>query len=260
VNAALSECNMIRNSKVQVSKLSMRFGNLLVLDGIEFTVSEGEFLCVVGPTGCGKTTFLNLVSGLLTPTEGAVMINGERIHPKKHNLSFVFQEPSCLPWRTVYDDVKLGLEIKQRSLGLCDEEIKDQVNEMLTLVGLKEFAKYYPHQLSGGMKQRVAVARAFATKPDLLLMDEPFGQLDVKLRFHLEDELLKLWQKLRRTVVFVTHNIEEAVYLGERILVLTQKPTRVREEVDVKLPRPRDIADPNFVALRNRITELIRWW
>jgi ABC-type nitrate/sulfonate/bicarbonate transport system ATPase subunit len=229
---------------------------------MDFTVREGEFLCVVGPTGCGKTTFLNLVSGLLLPTEGSILIDGEPIDPKKHNLAFVFQEPSCLPWRTVYDDVKLGLEIKKKVLkkNLSEEEIRDQVNEMIHLVGLKGFEQYYQHQLSGGMKQRVSVARAFATKPDLLLMDEPFGQLDVKLRFHLEDELLQIWEKLKRTVIFVTHNIEEAVYLGERILVLSQKPTHVREQTPVDIPRPRDIVDPIFVDIRNRVTELIKWW
>lgn len=242
--------------KVTVRNLTKRFGDLLVLDDLSFTIRDGEFLCIVGPTGCGKTTFLNLLVRLLTPTRGQVNINGEEADPREHDISFVFQEPSCLPWLKVKDNVAFGMKIKDVPAG--EREVK--VKKIMDLVGLGDSADLYPHQISSSMEQRVAVARAFATDPDLLLMDEPYGQLDIKLRYHLEDELIRLWQELKSTVLFVTHNIEEAVYLAERILVLTNKPTRVKAELQVDLPRPRDVRDPKFIEIREQITELIKWW
>lgn len=244
------------NNKVEVKNLTKRFGDLLVLDDINFNVPKGEFLSIVGPTGCGKTTFLNCLSKLMPTSEGNIYIDGEVADPKKHNISFVFQEPTCLPWRTVRENVAYGMEIK----GYPKEKIEERVQYMLDLVGLTQTADLYPNQVSASMVQRITVARAFAVDPDLLLMDEPYGQLDVKLRYYLEDELVKLWQTLGSTVIFVTHNIEEAVYVAERILVLSNKPTNIKEEVVVDLPRPRDLIDPKFVEIRRRVTELIRWW
>lgn len=242
--------------KIKVVNCTKSFGSLLVLDQLNFCIYEGEFLCVVGPTGCGKTTFCNVVSRLLPETSGMITINEETVDPRKHNLSFVFQEPSCLPWRTVWDDVKIGLEIK----GAPTKEVERKVRAIIDLVGLTGFERFYPHQISAGMKQRVAIARAFVTEPDLLLMDEPFGQLDTNTRFNIEKKLIEVWEKTKRTVIFVTHNLEEAVYLAERILVMTQKPTRVKEEVKVDLPRPRNYADSRFVEIRRYVTDLVKWW
>ena len=245
-----------RKRKVQVTNLTKRFDDLLVLDNISFDVYDGEFLCVVGPTGCGKTTFLNVLSKLIPATTGDIYIDGEPADPRKHNLSFVFQEPSSMPWRTVEDNIRYGLEIKK----VPGEQVPGRIDEMLELVGLKDFRKYYPRQLSASMDQRVVIARAFAINPDLLLMDEPYCQLDVKLRYYLEDEIIRIWRELKRTVIFVTHNIEEAVYVAERILVLTPKPTTVKAEIKVDLPRPRNFADPDFVRIREQVTEMIKWW
>lgn len=245
-----------RIDKVTVNGLTKSFGKLLVLDDVSFTVGEGEFLAIVGPTGCGKTTFLNLLSKLIPPTKGNICIYGEEADPRKHNISFVFQEPSTMPWRTVKDNIAYGMEVKK----VPKEEREKRLDQILKLVGLTDSANLYPNQISASMEQRVAVARAFAAKPDLLLMDEPYGQLDVKLRCYLEDELIRIWQELKSTVIFVTHNIEEAVYVAERILVLTNKPTKIKAEVKVDLPRPRNFADPEFVEIRKRVTDLIRWW
>jgi ABC-type nitrate/sulfonate/bicarbonate transport system ATPase subunit len=244
------------STKVTVSGLTKQFGELLVLDDISFTVDEAEFLAIVGPTGCGKTTFLNLLSRLIPPTKGNIYIDGVQADPKKHKLAFVFQEPSCLPWLTVRENITFGMEIK----GVPQAERDHRVEKIMDLVGLSDCTHLYPNQISSSMEQRVAVARAFATQPDLLLMDEPYGQMDVKLRSYLEDELIHLWQELKSTVIFVTHNIEEAVYVAGRILVLTNKPTKIKAEVKVDLPRPRNYVDPKFVEIRRNVTELIRWW
>jgi len=242
--------------KIVVKNLTKKFGELLVLNNISFEVADGEFISIVGPTGCGKTTFLNTLTKLMPATDGNILVDGEEADPKKHNLSFVFQEPTCLPWRTVKDNVAYGMEIK----GFPKEKKEERLKYIMDLVGLSDCANLYPNQISASMVQRIAVARAFAVDPDLLLMDEPYGQLDVKLRYYLEDELIRLWQKLKSTVIFVTHNIEEAVYVAERILVLTNKPTKIKAEVVVDLPRPRNFVDPKFLEIRKNVTELIRWW
>lgn len=242
--------------KIRVNNLTKSFGDLTVLNDINFTIKKGELLAIVGPTGCGKTTFLNCLSKLMPTTKGEILIDGEVANPRKHNISYVFQEPTCLPWRTVRENVAYGMEIK----GVGKAEREDRANKIMELVGLSSCADLYPNQVSASMMQRIAVSRAFAVNPDLLLMDEPYGQLDVKLRYYLEDELVKLWRTLGSTVLFVTHNIEEAVYVAERILVLTNKPTSIKQEVIVDLPRPRDLIDPRFVEIRKLVTELIRWW
>lgn len=241
---------------ITVNNLTKKFGDLLVLDDISFEVKNHDFMCIVGPTGCGKTTFLNSLTKLYDITAGTILLDGEPIDLKRHNVSYIFQETSTMPWLSVEDNVSFGLDIKKYP----KHEIKQRVDEMLDIVGLEPYRSYYPAQLSASMLQRVAIARAFATKPDLLLMDEPYGQLDIELRFRLEDELVKLWQSTGTTVLFITHNIEESIYLAEKILVLTNKPTKVKELVIDNLPRPRDIASPDFVALRNKVTDLIKWW
>ncbi len=242
--------------KIRVEGLSKSFGDLLVLDDIDFTVNDGEFLCIVGPTGCGKTTFMNVLSKLLPATKGRILIDGTEADPKKHNLAFVFQEPSSMPWLTVRENVAYGMKIK----GVPTAEREERLENILEQVGLTDCADLYPNQISASMEQRVAVSRAFVTQPDLLLMDEPYGQLDIKLRYYLEDELIQLWKKLKTSVIFITHNIEEAVYMAERILVLSNKPTHIKADVKVDLPRPRNYLDPEFIELRQKVTDLIKWW
>lgn len=245
-----------RPVKVEVTNLTKKFDKLTVLHNISFSVKDGEFLCIVGPTGCGKTTFLNLLSKLILPTEGYIKIDGEGVDPRRHNISFVFQEPSCMPWRTVKHNIAYGMEIKKTDPAKKEEQLEKVIN----LVGLKDCINLYPNEISASMEQRVAIARAFAVNPDLLLMDEPYGQLDHKLRYYLEDELIRIWNELRTTVIFITHNIEEAVYLAERIIVLSNKPTSIKEIIDINLPRPRSFLDPEFIKLREKVTNLIKWW
>jgi sulfonate transport system ATP-binding protein len=243
-------------ASITVTNLVKKFGDLLVLDNISFEVPDGEFLCIVGPTGCGKTTFLNSLTKLYDITTGEILLNNEQVNRKKHNIAYIFQENSTMPWLTVEQNIRFGLDIKHVS----KKEKAERVEDMMNIVGLTKFRSYYPSQLSSSMLQRVSIARAFATMPELLLMDEPYGQLDIELRFKLEDELIKLWERTKTTVLFITHNIEESVYLGQKILVLTNKPTKVKEMIDDNLPRPRDIASPDFVTLRQYVTALIKWW
>jgi len=242
--------------KVSVNHLTKRFGDLLVLDDISFSVMKGDLLCVVGPTGCGKTTFLNCLTKIYSTTSGEILVNGERVNTQKHNLAYIFQGDSTMPWLTVEENVGFGLTIK----GTPEHKKREQIDKYLEIVGLTKYRKYYPKQLSTSMLQRVSIARAFATEPELLLMDEPYGQLDLELRFKLENELVKLWEMTHTTVLFITHNVEEAVFLGNKIMVLTNKPTTVKTTLNNNLARPRDFSDPEFIKLRNEVTELIKWW
>lgn len=242
--------------KVSVNHLTKKFGDLLVLDDVSFEVMDGDLLCVVGPTGCGKTTFLNSLVNIYQVTSGEILLDGKQVDTKKQNIAYIFQGDSTMPWLTVEENVQFGLNLKKIPSG----EKKERVEKYLDIVGLTKYRKFYPKQLSASMLQRVSIARAFATEPELLLMDEPYGQLDIELRFKLEDELVRLWEMTRTTVIFITHNIEEAVYLGNKIMVLTNKPTTVKQTIMNDLPRPRDIASRKFVELRNQVTELIRWW
>lgn len=241
---------------VQVEHLTKSFGKLLVLDDISFQVKRGEFLCIVGPTGCGKTTFLNSLTQLYTIDSGEMRINGEKINLKKHSIAYVLQEKSTMEWLTIAENVAYGLKVKR----LPQEVIRERTDRMLKLVGLEPYRNYYPRQLSASMLQRVVIARAFAVEPELLLMDEPYGQLDLNIKYKLEDELLNIWRQSETTVIFITHNIEEAVYLSNRIMVLTNKPTRIKTVMDNELSYPRDISSPEFVDIRNKVTDLIKWW
>ncbi len=247
---------MSEKVKIEVRNLTKRFGDLLVLNDISFDIRDGDLLCVVGPTGCGKTTFLNSMTKIYDITSGEILLDGQPVDPKKQNISYIFQGNSTMPWLTVEQNIAFGLEIKKVNKKLR----REKTDKYMDIVGLRAFRDYYPSQLSASMLQRVSIARAFATEPDLLLMDEPYGQLDIDLRFRLEEELIKLWELTHTTVLFITHNIEEAVYLGNHIMVLTNKPTTVKEVLDNPLPRPRDIASPEFVSLRNYVTDLIKWW
>lgn len=252
----MAELNDNRPVKVEVKDLTKRFGDLLVLDHINFDIKKNEFVCVVGPTGCGKTTFLNCLTRIHQPSEGDLFIDGEPADPRKHNISFIFQEPSALPWLTVEENIAYGLKIKK----LPKDEINKRVEQIIKLMGLQDSRKKYPGDLSVSVAQRVVIGRSFAMQPDLLLMDEPYGQMDVKMRFYLEDEVIRLWKELGSTVVFITHNIEEAVYLAERVIILSNKPANIKEEIKIDLPHPRNVADPKFIEYREYITEKIKWW
>ena len=252
----MAELNDNRPVKVEVKDLTKRFGDLLVLDHMNFDIKKNEFVCVVGPTGCGKTTFLNCLTRIHQPSEGDLFIDGEPADPRKHNISFIFQEPSALPWLTVEENIAYGLKIKK----LPKDEINKRVEQIIKLMGLQDSRKKYPGDLSVSVAQRVVIGRSFAMQPDLLLMDEPYGQMDVKMRFYLEDEVIRLWKELGSTVVFITHTIEEAVYLAERVIILSNKPANIKEEIKIDLPHPRNVADPKFIEYREYITEKIKWW
>jgi NitT/TauT family transport system ATP-binding protein len=210
-------------------------GHLLALANISFTVSAREFLCIVGPSGSGKTTLLQILAGLLPPTKGQVWLAGAPLTEPRPEISIVFQKPNLMPWRTVLDNVLLPLQIQ----AVPAAEAQRRSQEVLALVGLSEFATAYPKQLSGGMEQRVAVARALIQQPQILLLDEPFGALDALTRERLNLELLRLWHSRNLTAIMVTHNIREAVFLADRVLVLSPRPAVIAAEFKVDLPRPR---------------------
>lgn len=212
---------------------------------VTIDVYKNEFLVLLGPGQCGKTVLLNMVSGLETPTEGKV----EFINSSSTDLGFVFQKTAVLPWKTVMENVELPLELK----GVPKEERRKRAQYLIELVGLKGFENSLPKQLSGGMKQRVGIARAYCNNPQVLLMDEPFGALDAQTRYQMEEEVLRIWEQEKRTVIFVTNNIEEAVYLADRIIVLSKCPATVKEVYEISLPRPRDYVDAEFLRIREAI-------
>ncbi|MFA8437750.1 ABC transporter ATP-binding protein [Pueribacillus sp. YX66] len=203
------------------------------LENINFTISDQEFVVLVGPSGCGKSTLLNIVGGLLSPTTGSVYFEGEGLHEKTPNLGIVFQEIALFPWRTVYENVIYGLQ--ERKLSKAEQKEKGQY--YIDMVGLTGFEKAYPKQLSGGMKQRAGIARALAIEPDLLLMDEPFSALDAQTRTIMQEELLTIWNRTKLSTLYVTHNIQEAVYLADRVIVLSRHPGKIKSIIDIDLPK-----------------------
>ena len=245
--------------KVLVSEVSVRFEargqSVLALDRISLDVAAGEFLCIVGPSGSGKSTLLRILAGLLPQTSGEVRIAAE--HPGAPLTAMVFQEHALLPWRTVIDNVVFGLENR----GVPRGEREARAREMLAMVGLARFARHYPHQLSGGMKQRVGIARALASDPEVLLMDEPLAALDAQTRTIMQEELLRIWAGLGKTVVYVTHSLEEALLLGDRVVLLTSRPGRVSEIFPVDLGRPRGLevrSSPAYGTLLDTIWSKLR--
>jgi NitT/TauT family transport system ATP-binding protein len=236
--------------------LTKRFGDLEVLRDISVTINDGEFVALVGPSGCGKTTFLRIVSGLEAAEGGAISVDDAVVTGPGRDRGFVFQSDSLLPWRTVLDNTIVGLELAGR-IGAADLE---RTRKLLSLVGLAGFEGYFPRQLSGGMRQRVNLARALAIDPKILLMDEPFSALDAQTREIMQAELQRIWEEGRKTVLFVTHQIDEAVFLADRVLVFARRPGRILEDVRVELPRPRTLStkrEPAFVALVDHIWRLI---
>ncbi len=216
-------------------------------------VNSGEFVCIVGPSGCGKTTLLKIVAGLETASEGAVLLNDKKVEMPGPERGLVFQDFALYPWRNIRGNVEFGPEMRQVS----EAERKAIAGKYIQLVGLAGDEHKYPAQLSGGMKQRVAIARALANEPDILLMDEPFGSLDAQTRLVMQNELLRIWNQDRKAVIFVTHSVEEAVYLAERVVVMTAGPGRVKEIYPIALSYPRSRADHGFIALREKITASI---
>jgi NitT/TauT family transport system ATP-binding protein len=247
---------MDTTAKLTVSGLTKKFGDLEVLRQINTTIGKGEFISIVGPSGCGKTTFLRIVGGLESASGGTVSLDGRVIDGPGRDRGFVFQQDNLLPWRDILSNVGIGSEIA----GIRTPEQRALTQHLLELVGLKGFEHYYPRQLSGGMRQRVNLARALAVNPDLLLMDEPFSALDAQTREIMQTELLRIWEEGRKTVLFVTHQIDEAVFLSDRVFVFARRPGRLQEIIDIDLPRPRTLAlkrTPEFVALVDRIWKLI---
>lgn len=230
-------------------KYDVGSSSLKVIEDLTFDVNKNEFVCVVGPSGCGKTTLLRIVAGLEPPSSGRVLVFGRPPDPKIQRFGVIFQEDSLLPWRTVLGNVEFGLEIQNYQ----EAERERVAKTFLELVGLQGFENYYPHQISGGMKKRVAIARALAIDPDLILMDEPFADLDAQTRSLMQRELLKIWSKLNKSVLFITHNVEEAVFLAQRVVVLTKRPSRVKQIIDIDLPYPRARLSPPFISYRERI-------
>lgn len=231
-------------------------GNITAIDHFSLTVADGEFVCIVGPSGCGKSTFLRILAGLIPATSGQIEIVPDEQANRPLN-SMVFQEYAIYPWKKVIDNVAFGLQMR----GIPKKERHAIALEWLGKVGLHKFAQYYPHQLSGGMKQRVSIARALANDPEVLLMDEPLGALDAQTRMVLQDELLRIWETQRKTVVYITHSLDEAILLGDRVVIMTAHPGRLKEIFEVNIPRPRTLqtmATPEFAATKGRIWEALQ--
>ena len=218
---------------------------------VSFDVYDNEFLVLLGPGHCGKTVLLNIIGGLEKPVTGELRLDGELLHGSDKRICMVFQKLALMPWKTVMQNVEFGPQIA----GVPKAERRAAAQRYIDLVRLTGFENSYPHQLSGGMKQRVGIARAYTANPEILLMDEPFGQLDAQTRTYMQEEIQRIWQQEKRTVIFVTNNIEEAIYLGDRIILLTKCPARIKRVYDINLPRPRDTIDPEFLAIRKEISE-----
>jgi NitT/TauT family transport system ATP-binding protein len=222
---------------IRIRDLRKTFGQLIAVDGVSLDIAHGEFFMIVGPSGCGKTTLLRILAGLDSVTSGAIEI--ETPNSQRPVNSMIFQGDSIFPWMTVWDNAAYGLKMRR----VPSSTIKEVVGHYLARTGLTRFAKYYPHQLSGGMRQRVSIARAFANDPEILLMDEPFSALDAQNKLLLQEELLRIWEEHKKTVVFITHSVDEAVFLGDRIMVMTAQPGKVKMFVPVPLARPRNIME-----------------
>ena len=247
------------SERIRVEGAEKRFGrHLAVFTGLDLAVRDREALCILGPSGCGKTTLLRAIDGLIQLDGGRILLDGTPVDRPRRNVAMVFQHFGLLPWKTVAQNVGYGVELA----GLAKGECRDRVERYVRLVGLAGFEQAYPFQLSGGMQQRVGLARALAMEPDVLLMDEPFGSLDAQTREILQDELLRIWERARYTMIFITHSIEEAIALGDRVVILSPRPARIRDTLTIDIPRPRSvdavIAHPSFPELRDRCWRLLR--
>ncbi|WP_275194106.1 ABC transporter ATP-binding protein [Bradyrhizobium sp. CSA207] len=246
---------------IQVSNLSIVFdtnrGQMIAVDRVSFDVAAGEFVCIVGPSGCGKSTVLNTIAGLEVPFEGEILVEGSPVGHPRPDIGMVFQQPHLFPWKSVRRNIAHG----PRMLGKSAKEAGAIADDLIAMIGLKRFADAYPNTLSGGMQQRVAIARALANEPRVLLMDEPFGALDAQTRAVMQDNLLELRDRIKATIVFVTHDIDEAIVLADRVLIMSAGPGRILREIAVNLPRPRSSAiliEPTYLALKRDCLEVIR--
>jgi NitT/TauT family transport system ATP-binding protein len=246
---------------IQVSNLSIVFdtnrGQIIAVDRVSFDVAPGEFVCIVGPSGCGKSTVLNTIAGLEVPFEGDILVEGSRVYSPRPDVGMVFQQPHLFPWKSVRRNIAHG----PRMLGKSRTEANAIADDLIAMVGLKRFTDAYPNTLSGGMQQRVAIARALANQPRVLLMDEPFGALDAQTRAVMQDNLLELRDRIKATIVFVTHDIDEAIVLADRVLIMSAGPGHILRDIAVKLPRPRSNAimvEPTYLSLKKDCLDVIR--
>ena len=249
--------------KLQIDHLTKHYWleredrDVLAVSDVSFSVGDGEFLAIVGPSGCGKTSMLNIIAGLLPYEEGTVTIDGKRVSGPGIDRAVVFQHASLLPWRTIAGNVRYGMELQKR---FDQATMKERTEYFIKLVGLTGFERHYPSELSGGMQQRVNLARALAADPVVMLMDEPFAALDAQTREFMQAELLKIWSKAKKTVVFITHQINEAIYLADRVVVMSARPGRVKDIFQVPFERPRSLSlkrDPRFLQLEDAVWKLI---
>jgi len=228
--------------------------DVTALNGVNLTIKSGEFVSLIGPSGCGKSTLLRLIAGLDSATSGALYLDDEPIKEPSYERGLVFQDPTLFPWLNIRDNIAFGLKARGTYKGSVKE-----VQEFLELVGLSTFAKSFPHQLSGGMAQRASLARALVNRPKVLLLDEPLGALDAFTRMNMQDELIRIWQERGTTMVMVTHDVDEAIYLSDRVVVMTPRPAKIERSIDVKLFRPRARNNPEFLSLRSKILEILNF-
>ena len=234
-------------------RFAVQGGEVVALKAIDLSVAKGDFVCLLGPSGCGKSTLLNAVAGFQLPTVGTITVDGKAVTAPGPDRGMVFQEYALFPWMTVAQNVAFGLEIK----GMKRAAIKARVGELLEMLRLADFRDRFPKDLSGGMRQRVAIARVLALDPPVLLMDEPFGALDSLTRRSLQDELIRIWAAMNKTIIFVTHSIEESIYLADRIVVMTYRPGTIKADIKVKIPRPRDSSTLTFNELKRQLSILV---
>ena len=248
---------MINKVELKLNNVSKSFPKIdtdtitNAISDVSITLTDGEFVSLVGPSGCGKSTILRLISGLITPTTGEIVLNGKTIDKPNEKIAMVFQKPTLFPWLTVTDNIAFGLKLKKK---VDDIKIKD----MIELIGLKDFANDYPHQLSGGMSQRVALARAIINEPDILLLDEPLGALDAFTRMKMQEEILSLWEKNKQLAIMVTHDIEEAVYMSTKVIVIDSRPGRIKNVINIDLKNRHDRSSNEFIEYRNKILNLLK--
>ncbi|MBI3480001.1 MAG: ABC transporter ATP-binding protein [Nitrosomonadales bacterium] len=242
---------------IQITRVSKVYSsaerNVAALDDINLNIAPGEFICLLGPSGCGKSTLLNAVAGFSLPTSGSILVDTRPVQQPGPDRGMVFQEYALFPWMTVEKNIAFGLEIKNAPRA----QIKEKVDALLRMLNLYDFRERYPKDLSGGMRQRVAIARVLALDSPIMLMDEPFGALDSLTRRNLQDELLRIWMEFKKTIIFVTHSIEESIYLADRIVVMTYRPGKIKKDVSVVIPRPRDPSSAEFNDLKKELALLV---
>jgi len=242
----------IRFEGVKKNFLTLEGETVNALSGVDLEIEKGDFVCLIGPSGCGKSTMLRLLAGLDTPTEGTIYIGDKKVTKPDCDRGLVFQDPNLFPWLNIYDNISFGLKVRK----LFKQRKKD-VGEFIELVGLKGFEKSYPHQLSGGMCQRASLARALIGHPKALLLDEPLGALDAFTRMNMQDELLRIRKEQEMTMIMVTHDVDEAVYLADKIVVMTPRPAKIEQIIEVHLSQPRDRNNPEFIRLRSQILQIL---